>query len=192
MNELKEIWRSAKGNTSHVNISIDRLIEKAELKRRKTLSAHYGNIGILTLVAIMIILCFRFFFPFQEALARTGIGLMIGGLIIRIGIEMFSIMKSKKIRISDTTAQATDDTIAFYQFRKKIHGPVTLIIVVLYIIGFYMLSPEFSKHMPVNALIIMDIGFLVGALLLAWVIRSGIRQELEDLQELVEIRKQLF
>jgi hypothetical protein len=192
MDDLKKIWKSAKGNVVHSSISVDALIRQAETKKKKAVASHYGNIGVLTAVVIMLVLCFIFLFPFREILSRTGVALMIGGLIVRIGIEIFSIVKSNKVRVSDTTAQATGDTIAFYEFRKKIHGPVTLIIVVLYIVGFYSLSPEFSKYIPMNWMVVMDVGFLAGAGILSWAIRKGIKQELEDLQALIDIRKQLI
>lgn len=191
MDDLKQIWKSAKGNAGRANVSAGTLISLAESKKKKALSAHYWNISILALLVIMLWTFFRVFFPFQETLSRTGVGLMIGGVMLRILIEIFSIAKSNKVRVSDATTQATEDTIAFYEFRKKIHGPVTLIIVLLYIIGFYFLSPEWSLYMPMGALIVMDAGFLVLMFVLAYFIRKGMMQELVDLQEVVGIKKQL-
>lgn len=192
MDDLKKIWKSAKEKVIKSNISSDNLIEQAQAKKKKALASHYGNIGILTAVAIMLWLCFRYLFPFRDILSRTGVGLMIGGVIVRIAIEIFSVVKSNKVHVSDTTSQATEDTIAFYEFRKRIHGPVTLTIVLIYILGFYALSPEFSKYMSMKWLIIMDVGFLAGAGVMAWLIRTGIKQELEDLRDVVEIKKHLF
>jgi uncharacterized membrane protein len=192
MDDLKSIWKSAKGNTGNLGISPAALIRQAEAKKRNAIVSHFWNIGILFAVVVMLVACFYFFFPFQEVLSRIGIGFMIGGLLLRIAIEFFSIRKSNKVKVSDATAQATEDTLAFYEFRKKIHGPVTLSIVFLYIAGFYMLSPEFSKYIPETAMVIMDVGFLVGAIVMALFIRTGIRKELEDLKSVVEIKKALM
>lgn len=192
MDDLKSIWKSAKGNAGNAGISPATLISHAEAKKKNAVAAHFWNIGILFAVGIMLVVCFYFFFPFQEMLSRTGIGFMIGGLVLRIAIEIFSIRKSNKVNVSDTTAQATENSLAFYEFRKKIHGPVTLSIVFMYIAGFYMLSPEFSKYISATWLTIFDAGFLVVAIILALVIRTGIRKELQDLQEVVEIKKALM
>lgn len=191
MDDLKKIWKSAKENTVRSAASTDDLIQQAESKKRRTLAAHYANIAILGLTVAMLWFCFRHFFPFRETLSLAGVALMIGGLVVRISIEIFSIVKSNRVRVSHTTAQVTEDAIGFYEFRKKIHGPVTMIIVALYIIGFYFLSPEFSKYIPLKWMVVMDIGFLVGAGILSWLIRKGMMQELTDLKQLVEIRKQL-
>lgn len=194
MDDLKSIWKTAKSHasqTSKTGMSAEALIRQAESKKKQAMTAHYGNIIVLALVVVMLVVCFIYFFPFRHTLSRTGVALMVGGLIVRIGIEFFSVVKSNKVKVSDTTAQATDDTVAFYQFRKKIHGPVTLTIVLLYIIGFYMLTPEFSIYVPLKWMIIFDVGFLVGGVVLAWYIRKGNKKELEDLKAVVEIREQL-
>jgi hypothetical protein len=191
MDDLKSIWKSAKGATGPTGVSPATLINQAEAKKKNAVVSHFWNIGILLALAVILILCFYFFFPFREILSRTGVGFMIGGLFVRIAIEIFSIRKSNNVKVSDTTAQATEDTLAFYEFRKKIHGPVTLSIVLTYIAGFYMLSPEFSKYIPAMWMVIMDVGFLVGAIVMALFIRTGIRKELEDLKSVVEIKKAL-
>jgi len=191
IDDLKSIWRSAKKSAGQLTVSAPDLIKHAESKKTNAVVSHYANAGILMSVVIMLVLAFYFWFPFQDTLSRTGIGLMIGGLVVRIGIEFFSISKSKMMKISDTTAQATEHTLAFLEFRKKIHGPVTYTIVGLYIAGFYMLSPEFSRYLSTTAMILIDVGFLFGAILMAWLIRGGIRQELEDLQVVADIKNQL-
>ncbi len=191
MDDLKSIWKSAKGNTEKSTVTAAALISQAEAKKKNAVVAHFWNIGILLAVAVMLAATFYFFFPFRDTLSRTGIGLMIGGLLVRIAIEIFSISKSNKVKVSDTTSQATDDTLAFYEFRKKIHGPVTLSIVMTYIAGFYMLSPEFSLYISTTGMIVMDVGFLVGAIVMALLIRTGIRKELQDLQSVVQIKRAL-
>lgn len=191
IDDLKSAWKSAKGNTGNAKVSAAELIGQAEAKKKEAVVTHFWNIGILLAVAIMLAVVFYFFFPFREVLSRTGIGFMIGGLLVRITIEIFSISKSNKVNVSDPTAKATEDTLAFYEFRKKIHGPVTLSIVMLYIAGFYMLSPEFSKYISTTWMVIMDVGFLVGAIVMALLIRTGMQKELRDLQSVVEIKKAL-
>lgn len=191
IDDLKSAWKSAKSSTGNTRSSPAELISQAEAKKRNGVVAHFWNIGILLVVAIMLMVVFYFFFPFREVLSRTGVGFMIGGLLVRIGIEIFSISKSNKVKVSDTTSQATNDTLAFYEFRKKIHGPVTLSIVMLYIAGFYMLSPEFSKYLSTTAMVVMDVGFLVGAIVMALLIRTGMQKELRDLENVVAIKKAL-
>lgn len=174
-----------------IGLKIDAIIAEAKEKKKQGLYAHYGNTAILFLMLVLLCLFFYYLFPFKTPLARTGVYLMTGGLAVRILIEVFSTMKSMKIDLSDTTLATSSSAMSFYTFRKRIHGPVTLIIVAAYIVGFFMLSPEYSNYMPMPWLIFMDASAVVLAIVLILVIRKGIRKELEDLRHIVELRKQL-
>lgn len=191
MDDLKSIWKSAKDLTAKSSVSAADLIQQAEAKKKSALLAHYGNIAVLSAVALMLVFTYIYVTPFRELLSRIGVILMIGGLILRIAIEFFSIVKSNKVRVSDTTAQATEEALAFYAFRKKIHGPVTITIVALYIIGFFILTPELSKYVEIKFLIIADLAALASAPVLIYFIRKGLKKELEDLKAVAEINKQL-
>ena len=116
---------------------------------------------------------------------------MIGGLIIRIAIELYSALRSRNINVADTAAQSLQNSVSFYNFRKRIHGPVTVTIFVLYFIGFYMLTPEFSRYISIGWMIIMDVGAVIVAGFLIVAIRKGIKQELRDLEKMVELQRSL-
>jgi hypothetical protein len=66
---------------------------------------------------------------------------MLGGLLVRIIIEVFSIRKSKKVQLVNDSSTATNDAISFYHFRKKVHGPVTISIVNLICYGVFSFFP---------------------------------------------------
>ncbi len=191
MEDLKSAWKSARKTTSSTAPSTSKIIEQARAKKSSAVVAHYGNIGLLSFVAIMLTVTWYFFFPFRDLLSRVGVALMIGGLVVRIVIEIFSVAKSRKVNVSDATSKATEDTIAFFQFRRKIHGPVTLTIVALYIIGFYMLSPELSRYISTGVLVGAHASFLVGAVFVSLAARNGIRKEMSDLEAVIKLQKEL-
>lgn len=89
--------------------------------------------------------------------------MMVVGLAVRILIEIFSTIKSRKIDLSNTALKTTTDSVDFYNFRKKIHGPVTIILVGIYTIGFYMLTPEFSRHFDLLWIVIVDVAYVMFA-----------------------------
>jgi len=66
-----------------------------------------------------------------------------------------------------------------------------MIIFGLYFVGFYMLTPEFSRYISMGWLIAMDVSALLVAAILIIFIRKGIRQELRDLEKMVELQKSL-
>lgn len=191
MDEFKNKWKKAKEAAILPPQNIEALIDSAQQKKRSNLYFHYGNIIILSITLIGLSLFFYYVAPFRELLSRTGVALMLGGLIIRIVIEIYSVLKSKKIRMLNDAASTTSDTLEFYRFRKKIHGPVTITIVALYCLGFIMLGPEFSKYIALEWMILMYLSFVLGAVLLIWQIGKGIQKEMKILLELAELRKEM-
>jgi hypothetical protein len=191
MDDLRSVWKSAKKNSPSTKLSTSQIIDEARTRKKSAVVAHYGNIAVMSAVVVMLTVTWYNFFPFRDLLSRVGVALMIGGMIIRIAIEIFSITKSAKVNVTDTTSKATADTYAFYLFRKRIHGPVTITIVALYIIGFYMLSPEFSKYISTTTLLIADVGFFLGAFVIAFIVRRGLKKEMSDLQAIVKLQEEL-
>ena len=188
---LKKSWQKARGEVRQKAQPVETIIKLAEQKRKNNLYFHYGNIGVLTGVLIMISLCFHFLFPFRETLSKTGIALMTGGLAVRILIEIFSTIRSLKIDLSEPALKTTDSTLKFYQFRKKIHGPVTYTIVGLYTLGFYMLTPEFAKYIDTVWMAVIDCSYILGAIILVHNIGKGIKKEMEDLRSIIGLQKEL-
>lgn len=190
--DITELWQQAKGKTQPpATLNLIEIKAQAAAKKKSALVAHYGNAGVLTVTVILLMFYFYYLYNFQDILSNIGINLMIGGLILRIAIEIFSAIRSTSINVSDTAAQSLQKSVAFHEFRKRIHGPVTIIIFALYFVGFYMLSPEFSRYISIGWMIIMDVGALVVAALLIFFIRKGIKQELKDLEKMVELQRGL-
>ncbi len=191
LNDLKKTWQDAKEGIESQTQPASRIISLAKRKIRSSLYFHYGNIAILTLTLIALYFFFYHLVYLQEMLSRIGIAFMLGGLVLRIGIEVFSVSQSLRIDLSDHALKNTHDTLAFYQFRKNIHGPVTIAIVGIYTLGFYLLTPEFSKHLALRWMVLIDSSYIIGAILLIWQIRKGIRKEMENLAEVLRLKAEM-
>jgi hypothetical protein len=190
--DITALWQQAKGkNQSPAVANLAQLKAQAAAKKKSALMAHYGNAGVLTGTVVILVFYFYYLYNFQDVLSNIGINLMIGGLVVRIAIEIYSAFRSRSINVADTAAQSLQNSVAFHAFRRRIHGPVTVIIFVLYFIGFYMLTPEFSRYISTGWMIAMDGGALLVAAFLILVIRKGIKQELRDLEKMVELQRSL-
>ena len=191
MKDLINTWKKGKEVLVDTGMSTEQLISKAREKKRAVLYAHYGNILILTLSLVGI--CFFFYFKISitQLMSKIGMYLMTGGLFLRIVIEIGSVIKSRKIQLTGNMAVTTQAALSFYKFRKTIHGPVTLSIMIGYILGFYLLSPEFSQQIQLAWMVLMHISFIVGAYLLIRVVKKGIQEEMIHLLHLTELKKEI-
>lgn len=183
IDRLKNQWDEAKSTSKVKPMDSSELIALAQKKMKGVVYSHYGNIIVLTLTLIMISSFFYYITPFQQLLSRIGVALMVGGLALRIAIEFYSIYRSKQIHLSDSTATTNDSSVKFYAYRKRIHGPITVSILIAYTVGFYMLTPEFSDYLTFNQVLLIDISYLVMAPILIYSIRKGIKDEIRLLEE---------
>ena len=192
LDDLKAMWQKAKVSTeSIIAVEASTLITLGVAKKKSMLAAHYANALILSVLLIVLIVFFHYIISFQNLLSHIGSNLMIGGIALRIGIEIFSVFCSRHINISDTAALSLENSISFYQFRKRTHGSVTYLIFGFYFVGFYMLTPEFLQYNSLPMVILMDTSALLIAFILIKVISKGIRKELQDLEKIVELQKSL-
>lgn len=191
LDDLTALWQQAKTGAGQPAQDVVTIIKAGEARKKSTLAAHYGNAAVLSGTVILLIVYFYYLYNFQDLLSKVGYNLMIGGLVVRIIIEFFSAWRSGKIKVSDMAVASLKNSVAFHEFRKRIHGPITIVIFVLYFIGFYMLTPEFSRHISLKWLVIMDVSALFIAVMLMRFIRKGIRQEMHDLEKMIAIHSSL-
>ena len=189
--ELQSKWQSSKKNLKLSTTNFDSLYAKIKKKEKENFFFYYGTIAILLITLIISSLFFYYTAPVKETLSRIGVALMIFGLVFRIFIEIISIYKAKQISNIDNTLKTTENTIKFHQFRKTIHKIIAPIIIGLYTIGFYLITPEFSLNMELWNIVLIDVSYVVIAVILFIVIRKGVKKEMQKLTDIMKIKKNL-
>lgn len=190
--ELQRKWQKSKQGIKNDLEATDKMLASITAKKKSNIRFLYGNITVLSIVVLGIVSFFYYIAPVKETISRIGVFLMIGSLSLRILIEYISILKSKKIDIVDDALKTTNNTLAFYTFRKKIHGPVTLTIIALYTIGFYMITPEFSIHFSIWQMILIDGSYIIGAIIPFISIRKSIQKEMHTLLEIIKLKNEIL
>ncbi len=190
--KLQNKWESNKKEIEPSNDSLDILYSKIKKKEKENYFFYYGTITILLVTFIIISLFFYYVAPVKETLSRIGVGLMISGLLFRILIEIISIYKAKQINNMDNTLKTTENTINFHQFRKTIHKVIAPIIIVLYTIGFYIITPEFSLYIEFWNLVLIDISYVIIGIILFLVIRKGVKKEMQKLSDIIKLKDDII
>lgn len=189
--ELQNKWQKGKKDIENNNEVIDETLASITTNKNSNVRFHYGNIAVLSVTFIGVAAFFYFVAPVKEVLSRVGVTLMLGGLLIRIVIEYISVSKSKRVDVIDNVLETTNRTLDFYTFRKQIHGPVTISIVALYTIGFYMITPEFNLYFNTGQMVIMDFSYVIGAIIFISFIRKSIKKEIKILLEIIELKNKI-
>ncbi len=181
--KLKNQWKEAKLDQPENKAGTNELIREANKQLKSVVHMHVGNIAILLFTLIGISAFFYFVARFQNTLSHIGVSLMIGGLTLRILIEGYSIYKSGKIDLSSATNEANNQFIRFYRYRRQIHGPVTILILLGYTVGYYLLIPEFSLYFSRFWIIVLAGSYPLAAAIFGFSIRKAIKDEMKYLNE---------
>ncbi|MEQ8476776.1 hypothetical protein [Fulvivirga sp.] len=191
LDDFKGQWDAAKKDSAKQTVSAKDLVAAAQQKIRSAVLMHVGNTAVLVVTLIGICLFFVYVAPLQETLSHIGMTLMIGGLVLRILIEFHSIYRSTKIDLSDTAFAVNKSYMSFYTYRKKIHGSVTIGILIAYTVGFYILLPEFGNYFTQAQVILLALSYLVAAAIFGYSIKIAIRKEVKLLKSLIDMQQEI-
>ena len=190
--DLKAKWQSAKQSLPTTKTSSSDLIKDIDAKRKSGLRFQYGNMAILGATLVTLILVFVVFFPFNELMSRIAVALMVGGMAVRVAVEFISVQKSRSINMGATALEALQSSEAYLSFRKRVHGPVTISILVIYTVGYYAILPELSKYFDQRLIIFWAIIYVVGLIVFGTQVRKSIKKEIKELEEIVELKKEIL
>ncbi|MDY0199947.1 MAG: hypothetical protein RBR40_03055 [Tenuifilaceae bacterium] len=190
--ELQSKWDNNKKTIESQPSTFNELYKLIKSKERENYFFYYGTISTLLITFVVIALFLIYVAPVKAMLSRLGAGLMLLGLLFRIGIEIISIYKAKRINNTESTLKTAENTINFHQFRKFIHQIISPIIIILYTAGFYMITPEFSLHMQLWNIVLIDISYVIIGVILFIVIRKGVKEEMGKLREIMRLRNELI
>lgn len=191
IDDLKILWNDAKQSADDSSARIESLVRLARTKKQNNNKTLILNMFVLIITLVGISAFFIYVANFRLLISHIGIGLMTGSLVLRIIIELFSLYLSSGIDMSETALKTNNAFLKFYQFRKRIHGPVTLAILLAYSIGFYLLTPEFSLYFDLPVMILLDLSYIVAALIFTWFVLIAIKNELIDLKEINRILEEI-
>lgn len=191
MNDLKEMWQKSKANPPRNLPSTQELIDQAQQKKRQSIVLQFTAIMVLSVTLLVLIIFFNWVAPLKNGLSLLGKGLMQAVLLIRILVEVYSIYRAQRIKIGVDAYRSNQAQLDYYQYRKKLHGYFTIVLLIIYSLGFFMLGPEFSQHFNILGMILIYGSYLLAAFITSYFIQKGIRDEMKVLKELLLIREEL-
>jgi len=189
-NDIQKSWNAEKDSLSENETSLE-VIKKITEKKNENTKFHYGNVFVLLLTLVVICTFFIFIAPVQETLSRIGAGLMIGILVVRIVVEIYSVKQSHKLDPTQNTVGNLSKSVEYLRLRRRIHGVLTISLVVIYTIGLFMIFPEFLLYLGWIPLVVFYGMYLVSGIIIIVTLKKKIRQELIDIEETIELRKAL-
>jgi len=188
IDSLKSLWTDSKNTMNSQSLDTSNIIGIAKQKMKSTIKMQIGTILILLITLAGISAFLIYGAKFSQLFSLIGSGLMIGGLVLRILMELLSVYLSANIDFSESVLKTNTASFAYFRFRRLVNGPVTIGILILYTIGFYMLTPEFSMYFDMPLLVMIDLSYIVGAAIFTWFIIKTIKKETNTINEIIRIQ----
>lgn len=139
---------------------------------------------VLAVTALVLILFFFYVSAYKFAAVFLGLGIMIGSLLLRIGIEFFAMIKKSYLPVDENMKMYNSKLIKYYRQRKLIHFIVTPILFGSYILGFILLLPSFKASLSSGFYTYILISSCFIFIALAVLIGTQIKKELSLLRAL--------
>ncbi|MDP5060423.1 MAG: hypothetical protein NWP64_00750 [Maribacter sp.] len=158
---------------------------KALLKGVKSIEQKQRTGNIVQTITIIILVAFLIYVSgYKSETFMLGIGLMIGSLVVRIAIEMYSLKKLRSISFSNESNTFQNDLTSYYSFRKYTHYLITPLALVIYTVGFIILLPLFKASLSHGFYLYILCSSVVFLVVFSIFIYKQIRKELSKLKEL--------
>lgn len=177
--ELKSQWKN-QYQPEVPNDGAKQVMEKIKAIRNEQ---RITNI-ILAITGIVLIVFFFYISAYKFQSVMLGLLLMIGALVIRIGIEFFSIRRLKSFNVSAAANNFKQQLTKYYKNRVKVHFLLTPLIIIQYCVGFVMLLPSFKSNLSGGFYTYIVISSIVLLLVLGLLVAKQIRNELRMLRDL--------
>ncbi|APQ17400.1 hypothetical protein [Maribacter hydrothermalis] len=177
--DLQNKWQSQSG-VSATEDGFKSLLKsvKAIEKKQKT-----GNI-VLTLTILILVAFLVYVSGYENVTFLLGIGLMIGSLVARIGLELYSLKKLRNIDFSKNARTFKVDLTKYYSLRKYTHYLLTPLAIIIYAVGFIILLPLFKASLSSGFYIYILVSSVVFLFVFSVFIYKQIKFELNKLKEL--------
>ncbi|MGJ8715836.1 MAG: hypothetical protein ACSHXG_12080 [Maribacter stanieri] len=177
--ELQNKWQNQSGMSANDNGF------EALLKSVKSIENKQKTGNIVLTITILILLSFLIYVSgYNSNTFLLGIGLMVGSLVVRIAIELYSLKKLRSINFSKDSNTFKSDLTNYYSFRKYTHYLITPLALVTYAIGFVILLPQFKATLSHGFYLYILFSAIVFLLIFCVFIYKQIKNELSKLKQL--------
>lgn len=177
--ELKSQW----GKQSQLEVPIDGAKQVMDKIRSIKKQQRITNL-ILACTGLVLIFFFFYISAYQFRTVTIGLLLMISALLIRIGLEFFSIRTLKRLNITEDAIRFKQHLTKYYKNRTRVHFIFTPLIIIQYCIGFMMLLPAFKSSLTEGFYSYIVISSVLLLVVLSWFIAKQIKNELRMLKDL--------
>jgi len=177
--KIKEQWASQEGVAP-----TEREYATVMHKIRTVKKNQYLTNVILGATIAVLVYFFIYIAAYNSNRAMLGLSIMIGTLLLRVLLELWSIITLGKMNAMQQMKSFQEALVAYYQRRIRTHYIYTPMLIIGYMVGFVLLLPLFKAHLSsgfYTYIVWSGAAVLLG---LSWLIAKQVSKELATLRSL--------
>lgn len=178
---IQSKWNKQPNPKAPIN-GVDLVLKKTRhLKRKQQQSA-----AVLIATILILGIFFIYISGYNNLKVSLALMLMVGSLIVRIGIEVFSIKKLQSLNFDLDTLKFRQVLIKYYRKRRIVHYIITPLIIAVYVFGFLILMPLFKEALSSGFYLYIQISGSLVLVIGIVLIGLQIQKELKLLRDLMD------
>ena len=139
---------------------------------------------ILSITVIILIGFFFYISGYNNQQVILGISFMIGSLLVRMLLELWSMRKLNKMNTLSNRADFRNELIVYYTDRKFVHFLWTPLILLTYVSGFLILLPLFKATLSTGFYTYIIVSSIMLLIFFSIFITKQIIQEMKKLERI--------
>lgn len=180
-NELQSSWKN-QPDIRPTEQGFQSLLNRARTIKRK----QYVTNAVLGSTIGILVVFFFYLAGYGNQQVVLGISMMVGSLLLRILLEVYSIRNLGKIDMLSDQVDFKKKIIGYYRNRKWVHFLWTPLVMGGYIVGFLVLLPLFKANLSAGFYTYIQVSSIVLLLFFSIFIGNQAHKELRELQRLKE------
>lgn len=141
---------------------------------------------ILGITGAVLIYFFFYIAAYKYNGPLLGMSLLIGVIVVRVFIEIKSQQQLKQINVLLSFEEFRERLVAYYQKRKTLAFKIIPMLLIIYNIGFVIMSYYFYQNLSRGFFYYITISYIVSFIVLFFFIRKQVLKELDMLKTLQE------
>ncbi len=179
-NDLQNTWNQQSETTALPDFEPAKQ-QLTQLRKKQRLTQF-----ILGITGTILIVFFFYIAAYKQSGPFLGMSLLIGVIFIRVYIEIRSQQKLKKINVLLSFKEFKAQLIRYYQQRKTLAFRIIPGLLIIYNIGFAIMSYYFYQYLARGFFYYVVISYIVSFVVLFYFLRKQVLNELQILQNLQE------
>ena len=190
-NDATQLWQQGSTVLRQTAPEASQFREAATDAAKRSARSQFQTILVLTATLIVLALYFRVYLTREVPFATIGKVLMVGSLLGRIVLELFSIGLARKVRLTDSVSDFVRSSLRLIRYREKAIRWFAVVGGLTYTLGYFVLLYAYRSYPTGTQFALLVVGYFIAMAIVGYFIWRGYLEERDSLHEYEQLVDEL-